>query len=191
MLKIYLTEGIRHITDIQAYDHMAYLLALTAGFTFNRIKPLLLLVTAFTLGHTFTLILSAVNEPILPSSTIEFLIPVTILITALYQLSRPITSSKSIDGKIYLVTFLFGLIHGSGFSNYFKALMGKSTNIIEPLLAFNLGVEIGQLIIVSILLLLTYLATSIIKIKLSQWKTILTILAIAISIYLTIKTWPF
>ena len=189
MFDIYLTEGIKHITDIQGYDHIAFLFALLAGYTLKNWKKVLILVTAFTIGHSITLALSSLNFILVDSSLIEFLIPVTIFITACYHLlARKKEEQLPI---IYSLAFLFGLIHGAGFSNYFKSMIGKTANIIQPLLAFNIGVEIGQIIIVIVILALSYLLISVAGLKQTIWKMILAVAAALISIQLMIETWPF
>jgi len=190
MFSIYFEEGFRHLLMPKALDHIAYLVALSVGFSFKRIKALLFLVTAFTIGHSLTLALSSLNYILFPSEIIEFLIPVTIFLTALSTYFTK-ADSKKVNPFMYIVTFSFGLIHGSGFSNQFKAIMGRTANIFEPLVAFNLGVEIAQIIIVAIVLLLTYIFVNVFGIKHKIWKTILAILAILISILLIKQTWPF
>jgi len=189
MLEIYLKEGFSHITDIKAWDHMAFLLALVAGFSIKDWKKVFLLVTAFTIGHSLTLALSLLDKTILPAAVIEFLIPVTILLTALYNL-RTKNLSK-VNNFHYLTAAVFGLIHGLGFSNYFKALMGSNTNIVGKLFSFNIGVELGQILIVLILLFISYLAMSIIKLRASIWKNTVSIIAALVALYLIIKQWPF
>lgn len=189
MFTIYLEEGIRHITDLNGYDHIAFLFALLAGYTYKDLRKIIILVTAFTVGHTITLALSSLDKILIDSSLIEFLIPVTIFITALYHFF----TAKKEDNLtvIYALAFFFGLIHGAGFSNYFKSLMGKSTSVFAPLLGFNIGVEIGQLIIVLIILLISYVVINLLKLKQQSWKLFLSTVAVVISIKLMIDTWPF
>ena len=120
-----------------------------------------ILVTAFTVGHSITLALSSFGWVVIPSHIIEFLIPVTILITAIRNVAVPASDQLTDDqGNMtghYLVALCFGFIHGMGFSNYFRALMMDSSSITIPLLGFNLGIEIGQLLVVSIIVIVASL----------------------------------
>ena len=189
MFEIYFTEGVKHITDIQGYDHIAFLFALLAGYTFKDFKKVLILVTAFTIGHCITLALSSFDKILIDSAIIEFLIPVTIFITALYHV---LTANKvEKQGVVYGFAFFFGLIHGAGFSNYFKSLMGKTASIVEPLFAFNLGVEVGQIIIVIVILAIAYLFIDVLKLQKQVWRKALGIIAAIIAVYLMTQTWPF
>ena len=189
MFGIYFSEGVQHITDIQGYDHIAFLFALLAGYTIKDFKKVLILVTAFTIGHSITLALSSFNKILIDSALIEFLIPVTIFITAVYHLLT--TDKKESTWVVYSFAFFFGLIHGAGFSNYFKSLMGKTASIIEPLLAFNLGVEVGQIIIVIVILALAYVFVHLFGLKKEWWRKLLGGLAAVIAVYLMVQTWPF
>lgn len=189
MFHIYFTEGIKHITDIQGYDHIAFLFALLAGFTFKDLKKVLILVTAFTIGHSITLALSSFDKILIDSALIEFLIPITIFITALYHLFN---KNKEDNVRImYSFAFFFGLIHGAGFSNYFKSLMGKTANIVEPLFAFNIGVEVGQILIVIVILALAYLFIQVFGMQKQMWRKLLSLLAGFIALQLMFETWPF
>ena len=166
--QLYFGLGWHHILDWQGYDHILFLLALCSIYGAQDLKKLLILITAFTLGHSITLALSVWQYIHINSKLIEFLIPVTILITA----SSNIISKKKKPKKMlfrYLLTLFFGLIHGLGFSNYLKSLMGKSTNIVVELLGFNLGLEFGQLLIVATAMLLSFILIRIVKIKAWDW----------------------
>jgi hypothetical protein len=161
---LYFTLGREHIADLSGYDHILFVAALCLGYLPRDWKKILVLVTAFTVGHSITLALSVLNIIEVSSKWIEFLIPVTIVITALACTYRKPGSSQKMS-PVYLLTVLFGLIHGLGFSNYLKSLLGKNDNIVTDLLAFNIGLEIGQLIIVAAILVLSYLFLSILKIN--------------------------
>ena len=145
----YLQIGFDHISDLQAYDHIVFIVALCAAYPLNRWRSVLLLVTAFTIGHTITLALATLRIVLVPSDLVETLIPVTILATCLMNVFRPF------EGRIgrktsYALALFFGLIHGLGFSNYLRALLGMEESIIMPLLSFNIGLELGQLMIVAL-----------------------------------------
>lgn len=121
---IYFNIGLKHVLDINAYDHVLFLLALTVPYTFKDWKRVLILVTLFTVGHTLSLMLSVYEVVYIKESLVEFLIPITILITALFHLFTAGKSSKKESITfVAFVTLFFGIIHGLGFSNYFKAIL--------------------------------------------------------------------
>ena len=153
--------GIRHITDFAGYDHMLYLVALAAWADLKSVWRILLLATAFTIGHSITLALAGLNL-VRPNSTwIEFLIPVSILFTALYNSRRTLTATRRstepkprFDLLGYAVTVGFGLIHGLGFSSFFRMTRDSAGSLVMGLLKFNLGVELGQILILLVFLAL-------------------------------------
>ena len=165
---LYFELGWQHILDWQGYDHILFVTALCGVFLLNDWKKVLILVTAFTIGHSITLALSIFNKILIPSIWIEFLIPVTIFITAFINIVTK-KISKNRFNPTYLLALLFGLIHGMGFSNYLKSLMGKSNNVVGELLAFNLGLEFGQIIIVLSVLLISFLMINILKVQRREW----------------------
>lgn len=161
--KVYLQLGWEHILDINGYDHILFVTALCATFTFLEWKKVIWLVTAFTVGHSLTLALAALDLVQVNPDIIETLIPITIVITGLYQLwtvGRS-DSSKAQNVVRYAMAIIFGLIHGLGFSNYFKAIIGQEESLVQALLAFNLGVESGQIAFVLIILTFTTLLSKI------------------------------
>ena len=180
---IYFTLGLEHITDINGFDHMLFIAALMAPFAIKDFKQILILVTAFTVGHSLTLALASLKIIPFNPTVIELLIPVTIFITGIYNLIRKetATNSKTIS---YLIALIFGLIHGMGFSNFFQSLLGKESSIVKPLFAFNLGVEAGQILFVFILLSIQFLLLRILKFKFSWWKNALSTLAVVVSAFL-------
>ena len=161
---LYFTLGREHIADLAGYDHILFVGALCLGYLPKDWKKILVLVTAFTVGHSITLALSVLNMIEVSSGWIEFLIPVTIVITAIVSTSRK-PGTRERMSPVYLLAVLFGLIHGLGFSNYLKSLLGKNDSIVGELLAFNIGLEIGQLIIVAAILLLSYVCLTLLKIN--------------------------
>ncbi len=156
----YLEEGIRHILDLNGYDHILFVGALCALYSLRDWKPLLVLITAFTLGHSLTLALATLNVVYVQSYWVELLIPVTIVITAVsnlfYEFSNSISNRSSYILR-YTIALIFGLIHGLGFSNFLRSMLSAEDNLFFPLLAFNLGLEMGQLVVVSLLLLIAFL----------------------------------
>lgn len=176
--------GMDHIMDIDGYDHMLFLLVLCASYAYRQWKTVFILVTAFTLGHSLTLILSALEIFILPSDLIEKLIPVTIFLTGLFNLYfiyRPMPTKPTYT---YIVALLFGLIHGMGFSNYFKAILGQSNDPVLPLFAFNSGVEVGQIIIVACIMFCSYVCIQHCRLKEQYWTVGLSIFGCFVSGYL-------
>lgn len=165
---LYLQLGIQHICNWQGYDHILFVTVLCGIYQLADWRKVLILVTAFTIGHSITLALSVFNIIHINTSLIEFLIPVTIVIAAINNIIKKNSAKKSIWLTYFLALF-FGLIHGLGFSNYLKSLLGKSTNIVAQLFAFNLGLECGQVLIVISVLLLSFLLIKTFKIKPGDW----------------------
>jgi HupE / UreJ protein len=160
---VYLRLGFDHITDLGGYDHILFVVALCAVYTLRQWRQVLVLVTAFTLGHSLTLALATLRLVNYSIDLIELLIPITIFITAVVNLifpAPPIDSSNPANKLTvsrnrwprYGLALSFGLIHGLGFSSYLRSLLGREADIIGPLFAFNLGLELGQLLIVMITL---------------------------------------
>lgn len=185
MFGSYLELGFDHILDLNGYDHIVFLIALCAAYASTEWKKILILVTAFTIGHSITLALSALDILTIKASLIELLIPVTILITALLNLIIRRSTGKYL-GLNYSLPLFFGFIHGMGFSNYFKALLGREAEIILPLFAFNLGVELGQICIVAIIMFLNYLLVGISKIPQRWWNVTVSIFAAILAVYMII-----
>lgn len=177
MFNLYLKLGFEHLLDLAAYDHLLFVIALTVVYQVAEWKKLLVLVTAFTIGHSITLALSVLDIIQFPANIIEWLIPVTILLTAAYNLwifrGRPtdISPPSSALNIKYIAALFFGLIHGMGFSNFLKsALMpGEEHLLVWQLLAFNIGIELGQLVIVGIVLFINFIVLNLLGIKKQNW----------------------
>jgi hypothetical protein len=188
LFQLYFQLGIQHILDIHGYDHILFVLALCAVFIPRDWRKIIILITAFTIGHSLTLALATFRVVNVNSNLIEFLIPVTIAITALITLLKP----KPLNGRSipinYFLALFFGLIHGLGFSNYLKSLLGKEASIWQPLLAFNLGLELGQLVIVGIFLLLTSILVGLAGVKRREWTLIISAFVFGISLMLMLDT---
>ena len=189
---MYINLGFQHISDLAGYDHILFLLALCAVYSIDQWRRLFILVTAFTVGHSITLALSSFGWVVIPSHIIEFLIPVTILITAIRNVAVPASDQLTDDqGNMtghYLVALCFGFIHGMGFSNYFRALMMDSSSITIPLLGFNLGIEIGQLLVVSIIVIVASVVVKFAQVKHRDWNLFISGAAAGISIVLMNET---
>lgn len=183
--QIYLQLGFEHILDWQGYDHMLFILALCGGYTFSQWKDVLVLITAFTVGHSITLALSALDLFRLDDGLIEFLIPLTILLTGLYHwLSANQHVEKQVSRWEYGLALGFGCIHGMGFSNYFRALMLDSASVLKPLLFFNIGIEIGQIVFVLLALGVATLALRFTNLPHSAWNRVISGLVILAALYL-------
>ena len=143
--------------DFAAYDHILFLIVLTVVFNMNQWKKVVWLVTLFTLGHSITLALSAYGILILKMDLIEFLIPLTICVTGIINIFRAQKSQTGKENTNLIFAPIFGLIHGLGFSNYFKMMIGKEEDKLFPLLEFALGIEASQIIIVLVILITTTL----------------------------------
>lgn len=186
----YLREGFYHITDWKGYDHILFVMALCLPYFLKDWKQVLILITAFTIGHSVTLALSVFNKILIPSTWIEFLIPITIIITALENLFRNNNQPKHVRFR-YAAALLFGLIHGLGFSNYLRSMMGKSENIITQLLAFNIGLELGQLLIVLAVLMVSFIFVRLLNIKQREWTVFISGSIFGISFIMALERLPF
>lgn len=165
----YLSLGFDHITDPNGYDHILFVIALCAIYAFRDWKKVLVLVTAFTVGHSVTLALSTLKLITYSSALIELLIPITIFITAVSNFSENSLGEPKSPQLRYILAASFGLIHGMGFSNYLRSLLGEQESIIMPLFSFNVGLELGQLFIVALALAIASFFLELLKIKRLTW----------------------
>ena len=200
MFQTYLQLGFEHIADIRAYDHILFIIALCAIYRLAEWRKVAILVTAFTIGHSLTLALAALD--IIPTNValVEFLIPVTIFLTAIYNVVAHRFEREIEEGTFgrrvnlnYAFAAGFGLIHGMGFSNYLRAIMsGDQLNlVVQQLFAFNIGVEVGQLVIVGFVLLAAFLAFNIGKIRQREWNLFISGGAAANSLVMALERLPF
>ena len=171
--ELYFKLGIEHITDLNGYDHILFIIAICTNYRVAQWKELAILVTAFTVGHSLSLALAVLNYVSFNPALIEFLIPVTILSTSIHniiKLPKPLVNAEfKTDYTKYLLVLLFGLIHGLGFSNFLKETLVQNESIFTPLLAFNLGLEFGQLLIVFLFLLLNFLFLNLLRKEQRDW----------------------
>ncbi|MFC4095956.1 HupE/UreJ family protein [Euzebyella saccharophila] len=187
----YLKLGLEHVLDFNAYDHILFLAALALPFTFKSWKNVVLLATVFAITHCLSLALSTYEIVLVDVGLIEFLIPVTIAMTAIFNIlyTKMPTGKKNI-GLHMVATAFFGLIHGFGFSNYFKMLMAEQDNKIVPLLGFAAGIEVSQVIIVLVVLCISFLIINILKLNQRLYITIGSTLILLITIPMLIETFP-
>ncbi len=187
----YIQLGLHHVLNFGAYDHILFLSALAIPFTFKSWRKVLLLATVFTIAHCSSLFLAVYNLVTMNIGLIEFLIPVTIVLTALFNLMY-LNSKKGEASLLWqvLATAFFGLIHGFGFSNYFKMLIAGETEKATPLLGFAAGIEISQVLIVLSILTLSFLFLSVLKVKRELFVKLASYLIILITIPLLLATFP-
>ena len=170
----YLQLGWEHIISKDALDHQLFILALIAIFSFRDWKKVLILVTAFTIGHSLTLVLSALDAFRFPSDWVEFLIPCTIVFTALDNIIFSKNEKKLIQLNYYLA-LLFGLIHGMGFANSVRMMLASEQDITLPLFGFNVGLELGQIVVVAIALFIHYIFSEVLKLSNKIWIYIISV----------------
>lgn len=166
---LYFKMGLYHVLDVNAYDHILFLIVLTVVYSFRHWQKILWLITFFTIGHTFTLALSVYGALRVNINIVEFLIPITIFITALVNIITARKTSKGKENINLIFALFFGLIHGLGFSNYFKMIIGKQENKLLPLLEFALGIEAAQIIIVLIILVVGSILQAILGVSRRDW----------------------
>jgi len=177
---LYLKLGFNHIITYQAFDHILFITSLVAIYSFSEVKKVLVLVTAFTIGHSLTLALSVLDVINIDLSLVELLISITILITAIANLRK----NKQIGGLYrfkYITAAIFGLIHGLGFSGYLKMLLGQNQGVLKPLFAFNIGIELGQILVVLIVLILREIVVVRLDLKNRVWVWGLSVVSILVA----------
>jgi hypothetical protein len=186
----YFKLGWHHIISVDAFDHLFFIMALTSIYLLKDIKQVLLLVTAFTIGHAISLSLSALNLVKINSDFVELLIAVSIIFTAEIQFVKSLHPKAPFRFK-YVFALLFGLLHGLGFANTIRFILAESQQITLPLLSFNIGLEVGQILVVLLMLLMAKLFVEIIGLPQKWWIRIINTIALAAGIYLCITRFPF
>lgn len=186
----YLQLGWEHIISLDALDHQLFVLALIAVYSYNDWKKILILVTAFTIGHSITLALSILDVFRVPSAWVEFLIPLTIVVTSLDNIIMK-NHKQSLMRANYYLALIFGLIHGMGFANTARVMIAKSQNIFFPLLGFNIGLELGQIIIVFAILIILFIALKIFKVNKKDWILFVSSGVFALALKMTLERIPF
>lgn len=187
---LYFNVGLKHVLDWNGYDHVLFLIALTIPYAFKDWKRVLILVSLFTLGHTVALILSVYEVIIIKANLVEFLIPITILITAFFGLFTAGKSNKNESMTfVAFITLFFGIIHGLGFSNYFKSILpGSNSEKLMPLLEFALGIEVAQLIVVLLVLLLSYIVQTFFRFSKRDWILVMSAFVIGVVLPMIIES---
>ncbi len=185
----YFELGWSHIVSMDALDHQLFILALVALYTAKDAKQVLILVTAFTIGHSLTLLLSVLDVIRFSTKWVEFLIPCTIVITALSNLFKKYFTAKAVNTNYYLALG-FGLIHGMGFANSVRMMLAKDQNIGWGLFGFNVGLEIGQIFFVIIILSVTWLCLSVFKIKRREWVIFISAAIFSLALQMALERIP-
>ncbi|WP_336688534.1 MULTISPECIES: HupE/UreJ family protein [Chryseobacterium] len=186
----YLNLGWEHIISLDALDHQLFVLALIAVYSFNDLKKVLILVTAFTIGHSITLALSTFDIIRINSDWVEFLIPLTIVLTSLNNILIR-NKKQSQNNANYYLALIFGLIHGMGFANTARVMIAKSQSIAVPLLGFNIGLELGQIAIVFGILILLFILLKLFKVNQKDWILFVSSGVFALSLKMTLERIPF
>lgn len=187
---LYLQIGLHHVLDIKAYDHVLFLAALVIPYHFKDWKKIITLVSVFTLGHTLALLLAVFGLVKINVDLVEFLIPITILATAVYNLfNAGKGGGKSNLTVAIFITLFFGIIHGLGFSNYFNSILaGSASDKILPLLEFALGIELAQLAVVLSVLILSFLVQTFVRNSKRNWVLISSSIVIGVVIPMLIES---
>jgi HupE / UreJ protein len=192
---IYLQLGYKHITDLNGYDHILFIIALCAIYRITDWQRILYLVTAFTIGHSITLAMAATQIIEYDTNFIEFLIPLTIIITCVsnffHRSTESVLDPEQFSPARYFLALGFGLIHGLGFSSYLRSLLGKDQDIIMQLSAFNIGLEFGQLIIVCLSIGLSFLLLDGFKVKKHSWNLVVSAFVAGVAFKLITEKWYF
>jgi len=192
IFELYFKLGLEHIADLKGYDHILFILTLCVVYRASEWNRILILVTAFTSGHSLTLALATLDIFRINSELVEFLIPLTIFITALANvLTGARGAGKALHRMKYAAALFFGLIHGLGFSNYLRSLLGSESSLFVPLLSFNIGIEAGQLLIVAAIILFSFLVVDLARYPRRDWHILLSGAGMGVSLILMIERFPF
>ena len=189
--QIYFEIGFRHIANWGALDHILFIVALVLRYQFADWQKLLVLITAFTIGHTITLALAIFNVVNFSRAWIEFLIPLTIAITAISNLFVKKYNFKQRFPAIYFFALFFGLVHGLGFSNDLKMIIGNGSGVFVKLLAANIGIEVAQLMIVLLVLIIGAVCLSLLKFNRREYILFTSGGIFGIALYIALARIPF
>ncbi len=187
---LYFKTGWEHILSAGALDHILFIAALSAIYLLRNWKQVLILVTAFTLGHSLTLVLSVYDWMRFSTRWVEFLIPCTIIATGLLNFRVRDYQERTLRFN-YLLALFFGLIHGMGFANTIRFMLAGQQNIGWPLLSFNLGLEAGQLVLVTFLLLLGWAVVEKLRVSRNWWAGVISVTAVLAASLMLPERWPF
>jgi hypothetical protein len=187
----YFLEGWKHIMSWDATDHLLFIAALSIIHSIREWQKVLVLITSFTIGHAFTLYLSAFDLVRFPVEVVEFVIPCTIVVTAIFNLVTKGGHHRQSKNFQYPLALLFGLVHGMGYANYIRMMLSKDQHFVLGLFSFNVGLEIGQIFVVLVILVMSWSLT---RIHRDAQKTLVlfsSLLIAVFSLYLAIERFPF
>jgi hypothetical protein len=184
---IWFSTGFTHILDWDGYDHVLYVMALCVTFPYKDWKKLVMLITAFTIGHSLTLAASVFDVIELNQVLIETFIPITIMMTCVLNVGRIYTNHVTLKSLQYGLALCFGFVHGMGFSYLLKSLLGRQESLSLPLIFFNLGLEIGQLVIVSGMLLVSVFLFTFTRFKNKYWVLIISLFVFLVALFIFIQ----
>jgi hypothetical protein len=197
-LRFFFSQGWQHIADITAYDHILFVIALTSVYALRQWRTIVWLITAFTVGHSLALAMAMYDVFRLPVAFVEWLIPVTILLTCAVNITNATATEAQAKSHItpntnwafnkYILAVVFGLVHGMGFSNYLRHILAKEDSLFMPLVGFNIGLEAGQLLIVAVALLLNWLIVEKMRASLRDWILVVSAAVAGIALVLSVET---
>jgi len=187
---LYFKLGLNHVLDIRAYDHVLFLIALMVPYAFKDWKRVFILISLFTIGHTLSLLLAVYGVIYINPGLVELMIPITILVTALFHLFTAGKNSKNESiSFIAVVTLFFGTIHGLGFSSYFKSILpGDASDKLLPLLEFALGIEAAQIIVVFVVLILSYIVQTFFRFSKRDWALVMSAFVIGVVVPMIVES---
>lgn len=193
---VYLRLGFEHLLDLQGYDHILFLAVLCAAYSLKRWRELLVLVTAFTIGHSVSLAVATLRLVRVDTGLVEFLIPVTIVATAVTNLAGlkredPTQHRVAARPLRYALALAFGIIHGLGFSNFLRLALGEERSLFVPLLSFNIGLELAQIVVAGGVLVLALAAVRLLSLPQRLWTLLLSVLAGGVAATMAVQRWPF
>ena len=193
---VYLRLGFEHLLDLRGYDHILFLAVLCAAYSLARWRELLVLVTAFTIGHSVSLAVATLRLVRVDTGLVEFLIPVTIVATAvtnLVGLRREAPAEHRVAARPlrYGLALVFGVVHGLGFSNFLRLVLGEERSLLVPLLSFNIGLELAQIVVAAGVLAVALVAVRFLSLPQRLWTFLLSALAGGVAAVMVVQRWPF
>ncbi|MXW18622.1 MAG: HupE/UreJ family protein [Gemmatimonadetes bacterium] len=193
---VYLRLGFEHLLDLQGYDHILFLAVLCAAYTLARWRELLVLVTAFTIGHSVSLAVATLRLVRVDTGLVEFLIPVTIVATAVTNLAGlrredPAEHKVAARPLRYALALVFGVVHGLGFSNFLRLALGEERSLFVPLLSFNIGLELAQIVVAVGVVAVALVAVRFLSLPQRVWTLLLSALAGGLAAVMAVQRWPF
>ena len=182
--------GFSHVWDWQGYDHLLFLAAICLPFSARQWKSLLWLINYFTIGHSLSLILASLEVVEVSSILIEFLIPVSIAATAVYNMIHAKAVRVRNNQLMMWVTLFFGLVHGFGFAGYFELIRDLEQPLWSSLLFFAFGIEVAQIVLGTLMLLLSFLLLNVFDRNRRDWILVVSSVIIGILLPIIIERWP-